>query len=189
MLVGVLIFHVSFNLYLKVSELFLQAANLRSQFLQTMQVTTLSSSSPLSLMAKDKDRLRLKQPDRSERISVPQAAQNPDHSPPNFRLRGMKNGFSTEDCEKDERASFASRLYQLSRSKWSELRQMPRHGQGFETIPRNAINDGIPSEITDDITILAFRFHGKAPMVGYRSRDGVFDIVWLDRSFTLYDHG
>ena len=84
MLVGVLICHVSFNLYLKVSELFLQAANLRSQFLQTMQVTTLSSSSPLSLMAKDKDRLRLKQPDRSERISVPQAAQNPDHFHQNF---------------------------------------------------------------------------------------------------------
>jgi hypothetical protein len=102
----------------------------------------------------------------------------------------MRRGFSVEDCEKDERAAFALRLYELSRKSWAELRQMPRHGQGWEILPRKAIKgDGIPDEITADVDILAFRFCAKAPMVGYRSKDGVFNIIWLDRVFTLYDHG
>ena len=43
----------------------------------------------------------------------------------------------------------------------------------------------IPSVITPDVKILAFRF---CAMVGFR--DGViFHVVWLDRGFTLYDHG
>lgn len=140
-------------------------------------------------MAKNDNRLKRKEPDRSARLAAPQPVHNPEALPPKFCLRGMRKGFSIEDCEKHERAAFASRLYELSRSKWSELRQMPRHGQGFETIPRDAIKGGIPPEITDDVEILAFRFNGKAPMVGYRSKDGVFNIVWLDRAFELYDHG
>jgi hypothetical protein len=141
-------------------------------------------------MAKNSNRLKPKQPDKGERLSAPPPAHNPELLPPKFCLRGMRRGYSIEDCEKDERAAFASRLYELSRSKWSELRQMPRHGQGFETLPANAIKgDGIPAEITDDVDILVFRFSGKKAMVGYRSKDGVFNIVWLDRAFKLYDHG
>jgi hypothetical protein len=42
--------------------------------------------------------------------------------------------------------------------------------------------------VTEEVNLIAFRFDGKKPMVGYR--DGVtFYVLFLDRSFTLYDHG
>ena len=60
---------------------------------------------------------------------------------------------------------------------WQEIINVPRHGLGHEIIP----ND-------ESVNILAFRFSGQKPMVGYR-QENVFYIIWLDRNFTLYDHG
>lgn len=93
-----------------------------------------------------------------------------------------------DSCTKDEKAALASTLYKLSQLSWKELRLQPRHGLGYELISRNSIRVGIPKHITEDVDIIAFRFKGKAPMVGYRD-EGIFRIVWLDRDFTLYDHG
>ncbi len=63
----------------------------------------------------------------------------------------------------------------------------PRHGLGYERIEKNAIKCGIPSVVPDDTDLIAFRFAGNAPMVGYR-KERTFFILWLDRDFTLYDH-
>lgn len=101
----------------------------------------------------------------------------------------MRRGFSVPDCEKTEQSAFAQRLFELSRNTWAELRQMPRHGQGYEKIERDAIHgDQVPGHITDDVNLIAFRCIGKAPMVGYRTSDGVFNVLWIDRQFKLYDH-
>jgi hypothetical protein len=48
--------------------------------------------------------------------------------------------------------------------------------------------DSIPLCITPEVTLLALRFSGKHPMVGYRE-DDIFHILWFDFDFTLYDHG
>lgn len=76
----------------------------------------------------------------------------------------------------------------VSQLTWQEINQAPRHGLGTEIIDRLAIKDRLPGCITEDTNILALRFHGKAPMVGFRLAE-VFYIVWLDRAFQLYDHG
>jgi len=70
---------------------------------------------------------------------------------------------------------------------WAQINQAPRHGLGYEKISHTSIKAAIPPHITEDVNFLAFRFSGKAPMVGYRKQE-VFYIVWLDRNFTLYDH-
>ena len=59
---------------------------------------------------------------------------------------------------------------------------------GAEKIPRRAFRVGIPQTITEDVPLLAFRFSGPKPMVGFRT-DAVFNIVWLDRDFSVYNHG
>jgi len=79
-------------------------------------------------------------------------------------------------------------LYKLSQLTWSQIQSSPRHGLGYEKIPRAAIKAPVPSLITEDTNFIAFRFSGKKAMVGYRDR-AVFYVVWLDRNFTLYDHG
>lgn len=136
--------------------------------------------------------IKATQPQGGVKLSRPVAAvaPSPDQFPPKFCLRQMRQSFCITDCGKDEQAAFAQRLYELSRSKWADLRQMPKSGQGYEKIPRKAITgDKVPDSITADVDLIAFRCIGKAPMVGYRSADGVFNILWIDRKFTLYNHG
>lgn len=77
----------------------------------------------------------------------------------------------------------------MSRLPWRELRQAPRHGLGYEQIGRDSIRAGIPATVSEDVNFIAFRFDGKKPMVGFRDADGVFNILWIDRDFTLYNHG
>ncbi|MBI2853307.1 MAG: hypothetical protein HYX87_00100 [Chloroflexi bacterium] len=45
----------------------------------------------------------------------------------------------------------------------------------------------IPSDITDDVQLLAMRFNGAKAMVGYRE-DNISHIIILDPKFRAYDH-
>lgn len=90
-------------------------------------------------------------------------------------------------CTAEEKAAFADRLHELSQLNWQQIAQAPRHGQGSETISRKAIKSPIPAVITEDVTIIAFRCIGKAPMVGFKAHD-TFYVVWIDRAFSLYEH-
>jgi hypothetical protein len=77
----------------------------------------------------------------------------------------------------------------LSKLTWGDIQCAPRHGLGHEIISRDSLRaSNFPAELTHDVRLLAFRFHSKASMVGYRI-DRVFAVLFLDRNFTLYDHG
>ena len=111
----------------------------------------------------------------------------PEQESPLFSLRYMNKDYSLSQCTKDEKAAFADTLYKLNQLTWSQINACPRHGLGYEKIARSSIRAPIPSHLKDDVNFIAFRFFGKAPMVGYR--DGaVFYVIWLDRDFTLYPH-
>ena len=107
---------------------------------------------------------------------------------PTFCLRFIDRVYCISCCEQDDKAAFADTLVQMSKLTWNELRQAHRHGIGSEKIERTAIKRPIPSHITEDVALLAFRFSGKKSMVGYRMKE-MFHIIWFDRDFTLYDHG
>lgn len=127
---------------------------------------------------------------KGKRIAPPQHIQtvpNYDLEPPVFCFRYLDKTHGLERCNKDEKVALISTLYKLSRFSWRQLRLAPRHGVGDERIDRSSFRVAIPQHITED-DLLAFRFSGLAPMVGYR--DGaIFRIVWLDRSFRVYTHG
>ena len=74
-----------------------------------------------------------------------------------------------------------------SQSTWKQLNQYHRHGQGYEKINRDALKAPIPGFIKPDVNFIAFRFSGKAPMVGFRDKS-TFYILWFDARFDLYDH-
>lgn len=127
------------------------------------------------------------QPTGGQRISVPaQQAEDYDRHPPSFCLRHIVQEYCITRCNHEQKIAFADRLYELSRSTWVQLRMAGKKG-GSEVLPRFRIKEAIPACITPDVTLIAFRFWKKAPMVGFR--DGrTFHIVWLDINFTLYDH-
>lgn len=80
------------------------------------------------------------------------------------------------------------KLRRLSALSWKDIRQQHRHRLGSEIIDRNSIRAAIPAFLTEDVKLLAFRAFDKVAMVGYRS-GRVFHVLWVDRTFTLYNHG
>ena len=82
----------------------------------------------------------------------------------------------------------ANTLSQLSLMTWGEIANAPSHGLGQETLAQTAINVGMPAIISGDVKLYALRFSGLKPMVGFKE-GAIFQIVWLDRAFEVYDHG
>ncbi|AFZ25613.1 hypothetical protein Cylst_3466 [Cylindrospermum stagnale PCC 7417] len=111
----------------------------------------------------------------------------PEQQPPIFSLRYLEGEYCLTKCDKDDQAAFALKIHRLSKLTWSQIQSQDRHKLGYEKIARDAIKSPIPKFITEDVNIIAFRFSGMKPMVGYRDR-AIFYVIWLDRDFTLYDH-
>ena len=102
----------------------------------------------------------------------------------------MQNGtgFSVDCCDDAERSAFVKRLFYLSKTIWREIRNAPRHGIGTEKIDRKSLKVALPNNIPEDTAILALRYNGKKPMIGYRL-DRTFYVLFLDFSFGAYNHG
>lgn len=123
------------------------------------------------------------------KIKRKQSANTPNYDVefPLFSFQYLDKTHGLDSCNKDEKAALVSTLYKLSQLSWKDLRNAPRHGVGYEKIDRNSFRVAIPKHITEDVNIIAFRFSGKKPMIGYRDK-AIFHIIWLDRSFEVYDH-
>ena len=110
----------------------------------------------------------------------------PDVEHPLFSLRHVDKKYCISSCEKGEKASFVTKMHKLSSMSWRELSVAPSHGLGFEFI--KTLDAKLPRCAPQGARAIAFRFHDKAPVVGYRDGN-TFYAVWFDRQFKLYDHG
>jgi hypothetical protein len=119
------------------------------------------------------------------RESIPDSQQYPT-----FCLRHIVSdkAFSLEHRDTEHKAALATRLRILSQMTWAQIHSSPRHAYGCEPIPQKKLFFSLPGHITPDVTILAFRFHKLAPMLGYR-KDATLHIICLDADFCAYDHG
>ncbi len=122
-------------------------------------------------------------------MAAPHSERDADKEPPRFSLRYLRGDYCLSKCDKDQRASFADRLHKLSQSSWADLRMMGRHGLGYERLPRDQVSKQPPMTMKPDAAYIVFRFHANRPIVGHKDSDGTFYIFWLDRDFSLYDHG
>jgi hypothetical protein len=138
------------------------------------------------------NKLRFKPPlkETGKRLRPHESSDIPAQTqPPHFSLEHLSNDkhFTLDTCTKDQKAAFADKLRQLSKLTWAQIMNAGRHGQGLEKISRDSIKSPVPSLYRAE-HFLAFRFFGKAPMVGYRE-GRTFFIIWLDPNFKLYNHG
>ena len=96
------------------------------------------------------------------------------------------SGYSVEDCDAEAKIALIDALWQRSRMTWAEIMNARRQGLGSEKIPRHALRVGIPSGITDDVTVfLVLRFGAARRLIGFRERS-VFHIVWVDPKHAVY---
>ena len=104
---------------------------------------------------------------------------------PIFCLCFLQRDFCLSKCNPEERCAFADTLHKLSQTTWAQIQSSNKHARGCEIIPRSSLKFVPPRHVTDDVPILAFRFFGKMPMLGYR--DGrVFHVIALDRTHDAY---
>lgn len=109
-----------------------------------------------------------------------------DLHPPIFSLRYLQKNYDLEGMS-DFKVAFFDQAIKLSQLSWKQLNQAHRHGLGYEKIKKEAIHAPMPDFIKPDVNLIAFRFCGKAPMVGFRDKS-TFYILWFDAGFDLYDH-
>ena len=110
-----------------------------------------------------------------------------DLKPPVFSFEYLQAGWCIHDCQQEERSKMLDRLRRISQISWREIRQLDRHAYGTEIIDREILKVGIPSFLTADVKLLAFRAFDLVAMVGYR-KGRIFHVIWIDREFKLYAH-
>lgn len=84
---------------------------------------------------------------------------------------------------------YLMRMKKLSELGWKEIEISSRHSFGMEKISREMIKPDIPSFITPEVPILAFRANGNnLPFLGVR--DGkIFHVIFIETDFgDIYDH-
>ena len=120
---------------------------------------------------------------------------NPDvitvtnHKHPIFCFKFIHRDYGLSQCVQDEKIAFLEQMFRLSQLTWQQIEQTQKHGLGSEKIAISSLHAQCPSIVTEDVTfLLALRFLGNAPFVGYRDRF-ILHILFIDRAFTLYDHG
>jgi len=133
-----------------------------------------------------KKKIKLISPSKGDRIKQPEVdIPSTDNLPPVFSLSHMDKDYCITKCEPDEKIAFVHQIHLLSQQRWIDLKLAPKQGIGYEKI--TALNISRPQNIQEDAKFIAFRFHGKKAMVGYRDLR-IFHIVWIDRDFSVYKH-
>ena len=139
-------------------------------------------------MAKGGKKLKAPQVGSGQRIAAPtpNSEPSPQQQRPHFSLEYLSSD-NYRSCETEEQAAFAGTLQKLGQMTWAEIAASHRHKSGTEIIERESLRIPLPSHITEDVNIIALRFSGMKPMLGYRDRR-ILHILWLDRNYSAYKH-
>lgn len=107
---------------------------------------------------------------------------------PIFCFKYLNCDYDLNRCTTPEKVALIEQIIRFSNMIWNEIQLAPRHGLGSEKIAVNCIRPGLPAILTADVKhLLALRFLGKAPFVGWRNKF-VFHVLYIDRAFELYKH-
>ncbi|OZS42296.1 hypothetical protein [Photobacterium sanguinicancri] len=125
----------------------------------------------------------------TSRLTVNESATDYEDSQIVFSLERVVSGkYCYSKLDKDHKAAFADAIFKRKSFTWKSIQEEGRHGLGYEKISKKSIKTGVPDFIPPDLkNFLAFRFKGKAPLVGYRRRN-IFYVLWFDHNFTVYPH-
>lgn len=116
-----------------------------------------------------------------------QIKETSNHKSPIFSFKYMESGHSIRDCPKEDKIVLADKLFQLSQMTWQDIFEAYRHGAGQEKIAKNSIRVPIPACVKEDTNLIAIRYNGKAPIIGFRENE-VFHVLWVDFDYSVYKH-
>jgi hypothetical protein len=116
---------------------------------------------------------------------------------PWFSFRHIcQKDFCVKKCSIEKFKSYADKLRILSELDWKTIESSPSETNGFELIPVRNIKGSLPDRFSAHENVWVFRFGGpgrvasktSGRIAGIRDKDRFF-VLFIDRDFTLYDHG
>lgn len=116
-----------------------------------------------------------------------QACVSSNNKRPVFSFANIQPSHGLKDCPDKDKIALLDKLGQLSQMTWQEIFQNDRHKTGQEKIAVKSIKESVPPCVKPDTNLIAIRYNGKAPMVGYRENE-VFYVLWIDYDFKVYKH-
>ena len=140
-------------------------------------------------MGKKKKKIANYKLEESNQIKISQNIASPiTYEHPIFCFKFLHKDYSLKRCDKSEKVSLIDRLHALSQMTWVQIQSADKHGFGSEKISLDSIKPKLPLTLTEDIKhLIALRFDGLKPMVGYRN-NSIFHIIFLDNKFDVYTH-
>ena len=132
-----------------------------------------------------KKKLSKPEPQQSGRIQVPPDGRGSTQTElVRFSFKYLRTECA-DNCEIGELRAFTKRLRMLSTTTWQMLNQAPRHGIGFERIPRAQL--AVPCDLSEDVVeVLSFRYgQGLSPMLGHRE-GAVLHVLWVSHGHDAY---
>lgn len=143
-------------------------------------------------MSRDKKRrkkIKNPSPEKGKKIKGKNDGSGPSSLDyPIFCFKYLQKGYDFDPLEDEYICAFTKQLHRLSQLTWQIIQTSPRHGLGSEKIVKDSIKANIPPFLSEDVTLLAFRYIGKLPFVGYRN-EAILHILWIEKQFgELYNH-
>jgi hypothetical protein len=125
----------------------------------------------------------------SSRFKAPESQPKLDSNSlkPAFSFRHIKyQGCAClSKCEPHEKTAIADKLLLLSQLTWNVIHTLPRDTMGCEHIPYSQFKVSLPPIVTQETTLLVFRFSEPGRMAGFRIQD-TYHIVALGAQHELY---
>lgn len=141
-------------------------------------------------MARNSNRLKKPKNQKGSKVKLSQSSKEEfeKFDYPVFCLKNLQKGFDLDEKE-DSDIAFVKRIRKLSTLSWHKIHGTQRHGFGTEKISQDSIKPQLPSIISDDTKLHAFRYNGNLPFVGFKNKNGVFHVLWIEHDYDdLYDH-
>lgn len=108
-------------------------------------------------------------------------------SSPVFSFVYLQTGRNLEKMQKEEKIALFDSIVQRSAMTWHEIVFSPRHGLGQEIIKQSSLKVPIPPVVKKDTNIIALRYNGTKPIVGFRDKN-IFHVLWIDWDYKVYSH-
>ena len=87
-----------------------------------------------------------------------------------------------------QRSEFLVKWVKRCEHTWQELLHHPKHGLGYEMLPKKQFKPNPPEELEKD-KYLVFRHDGNLPFAGFKAGD-TFYVLWIETKYgELYSHG
>jgi hypothetical protein len=118
----------------------------------------------------------LKRPDKNKSNSLkepiaPATPKEKEHL--TFSLRYLRPSHCISNCNTAEKAALVEKIRILTTMSWMAIGMEQKHGLGYEKIPQSQLKVAMPAHLTPEENILALRFSGLKPMLGYKDKEGI----------------